>query len=286
MAKGSPKKPPISRKPTYQSPPVEPKSTWEWLKLHVRPLFRNVKIPGWVLVLWFVYQAFPDNKARLEYWAAELTRFGPIMVGLSSLLANPFFGYTVLILGILYLIFVGEAKRGKVVRPWVPYVAWSFCALLFLATIITSTAAITAANISPIRHLSADQKRAIQQGAAELAPHFISPDGKTMLLTVMAVDTPEASQYAEEIMQSFLAGGIVSQSIMQGYSAAFPMHVINMGVTGVFIQVKTPDKPTDGAVQLKNILESAHIPVHYAINPQLTDVSFILTVGLPQRDTA
>jgi hypothetical protein len=176
---------------------------------------------------------------------------------------------------------VGEPKSGQVRSRWLQITGWTGASLLFFIFFATSEAAIVASAISPVRILTVQQRSVIQHEAALLAPHFRDPNENILNMTVVSIDTPEANQYASQIMDAFRDGNIVSQSTWDGHSMPIPMRTNSMSVQGVIIQVLDPKKPPQLAREVRRILNDAHIHVAYYYNYGLPDWGFVLTIGIP-----
>lgn len=249
------------RKVAAKSPSPLPPTGKQKIINGARQLFRRERIPGWVWVILGFLAWIPDVRARVDFWMSALKQMGGLSTTVSSIFTSPYFAPTIIFIGLVYIIFIGEPQNQLRWRGW-SYVAWGMVGLLFLAITMTGAAAVTAMSISPVRQLSKQQVEIIKKEAILMAPYLVE-DGQTKALVVESIGTPEGLGYAQQIMDAFLAGNVQSVSLMPGKSFAIPMYVYGTKMHGVFIEVADSQNPPLGAQMLRKILTDAHIPSGY-----------------------
>jgi hypothetical protein len=97
-----------------------------------------IKLPGWAAILLFIYTAVPDNYSRFGFWADTAKAMGGYIAVAATVVASPFFGPTVLVFGLLWVLFVGEPSRGVQRHHWLRYVGWSIASICIAAVAITA----------------------------------------------------------------------------------------------------------------------------------------------------
>lgn len=111
----------------------------------VRGLFSLRKLPGIGITLFgLVWQAAHGGWILLD-WAGRASLFldavksmGGDPAVIASVVNSPFFGVGLIVVGIGYVVFVGEPHAGVQRHAWWPYVGWGFftlCAIVVLLTV-------------------------------------------------------------------------------------------------------------------------------------------------------
>lgn len=124
-----PELPGIPPPPLTPTPPREP-----WYKR----LSARWKWPGWAFILLLVIEQVPDWKGRLDFWLDAAKEAGGYAGAAAIVIASPYFSLGMAAVGVLWLAFVGEPRRGIQRHPWLPYLGWAVAA--FLSTVIVLTA--------------------------------------------------------------------------------------------------------------------------------------------------
>ena len=268
-------KPPGSRKPRPAAPTarkvsqVPPPNPYEDFK---RRLFGWVKLPAWLLISFGLFIDISAVKDVAMTAADLIHTLLPLGGVVALIIGNPVFGTALIVFGVLYLIFVGEPKSPLRSRVW-PYLAYSTVGILAVAILGLGEAAWIAKKLSPPpRTLTADQKKLItREAVASFGPGLIK---SKMALTVFAVQTPEANQYAVQFMRAIVLGHIPVQTISPPQLAPVAMEALDPNVRGVIILVPDEKALPRGAQQLRKVLEDANVPVSIAGAGHLGGMTF------------
>jgi hypothetical protein len=83
----------------------------------IQSLFTRRKLPGWVLVIWVVFQGVPDWKSRIDFWLDAAKAAGGYTSEAASVIGSPYFSVAMAVVGLLWLTFAGGPKRGVLCDP-------------------------------------------------------------------------------------------------------------------------------------------------------------------------
>jgi hypothetical protein len=230
-----------------------------------------------------VVEELPDWHHRIRFWLDVAHSAGGYVSILAAIITSPYFSPGLAVAGLGWLLLVGEPTRGIQRQRWLPLAGWTIVAVCLTATAITlgqgyfevRVREVAVALTSSERHLSPSQATRL---SAALKPH--ASEFGSVVITVLAADSPEPSGYAAEIMSALVSAGVSVQSTTPGLFAPIPMRAIGTGVKGVFIQVKDVNNPPKLATILEEGLRQADIQVSYWRNLNFGDNNFAITVGL------
>jgi hypothetical protein len=188
----------------------------------------------------------------------------------ASVVGSRYLSPTLLVLGIFWLLFIGEPKRGVLRdRRW-SYVGWGFACVLFFCVFATAEAGYIASVIQLPRHLSDIQRQIITNEIKPIANQFPQP------VTVQSLLESESVGYCLEIERALVAGGLYLD--LQDNVTLLP-RTMTGNPPGVFIQVADDRHPPSLAMKLKKVLQDAGIYVFYASNYTYHGDMFALSVG-------
>jgi hypothetical protein len=112
-----------------------PRRSWPQ---RVKAMFTEpVKLPGWVLAIYAIYELVPDQKSRIDFWLAFAKSAGGDLAVAANVMASPYFSPGLLATGLAWVIFVGESPFGVQRHHWLRYVGWSIVSLCTTAIVIT-----------------------------------------------------------------------------------------------------------------------------------------------------
>jgi hypothetical protein len=87
-------------------------------------LLGQIKLPGWLFLLLAIIMAIPDWKSRYEFWLEVAKSSGGQLAMVANVLAWPYFSPALAIAGVLYLLLVGQPKKGVQRHPLIPIIGW------------------------------------------------------------------------------------------------------------------------------------------------------------------
>ncbi len=105
----------------------------------VKSMFtKPVKLPGWAALLLVIIQIVPDWKSRIDFWLDVAERTGGYVAVAAGIFLSPYFTPGLLLGGLLWIVFAGEAPRGVQRHHWLRYVGWSVFLICFTALVLTA----------------------------------------------------------------------------------------------------------------------------------------------------
>jgi hypothetical protein len=196
-------------------PPDKPNSVMEFLgKLRSR-LATPIKIPAWLVIGFGAYRGIPDLFSETEWWIDAARDASGAIGPAAMLIASPYFGPALVLVGVLWLIFVGEPQKGILRAHWWLYVGWAGVGLLFVGVLMTATFGYALSTFGP-RHLHKWQKEA-------LVEHLVLPPNVSQhFMLTYEMGCSDCQGYANEIALVFIQdrnwifGGIGNGTILMG----------------------------------------------------------------------
>jgi hypothetical protein len=124
-------------------PPIPRSVRWRKRALSVlaepiRLLTEPIKLPGWAAAVLAIVIFLPDWHARIEFWLNVVKGIGGYSGMLAAVLASPYFSPALFVSGIVWVLLVGEPKKGVQRRHWLRYIGWSIFAICLTAVILTA----------------------------------------------------------------------------------------------------------------------------------------------------
>lgn len=120
---------------------IEGPKKWsgEWFRTHAaNVLLGQVKLPGWLFLFLAVVIGFPDWNSRHEFWLQVAKSSGGRLAMVAEALAWPYFSPTLAIVGVLYLLLVGQPKKSVQRHPLFPIIGWISVTICFAAIVVTA----------------------------------------------------------------------------------------------------------------------------------------------------
>jgi hypothetical protein len=108
------------RKPQVAPPPaLKPKSapraptpvSSEHNQWHLARLFSRWKLPGWAFILFALFEELPDWHHRVSFWIDILHNANSELTMFADVISSSYFSPSLAVIGVLWLIFVGEPKK-------------------------------------------------------------------------------------------------------------------------------------------------------------------------------
>jgi hypothetical protein len=118
--------------PGIPPPPEPPRSPW------YRRVFTRRKLPAWAVFALLVIEQIPDWKARLDFWLAAAREAGGYAGAAAAMIGSPYFSLGLAVAGVLWLIFVGEPRKGVQRHHWLPYLGWGLFVVCLTAIVLTA----------------------------------------------------------------------------------------------------------------------------------------------------
>jgi hypothetical protein len=111
----------------------------EWFRVQAaNTLLGQVKLPGWLFLLLAIVIAVPDWKSRYEFWLEVAKSSGGFLAMVAGILEWPYFSPALGIVGVLYLLLVGQPRKGVQRHPLLPIIGWISFAVCCSAIIVTA----------------------------------------------------------------------------------------------------------------------------------------------------
>ena len=250
--------------------PPPPPSRWQDFSARLRRTFNRRRLPGWVYFVLGAIIQVPDWSSRAAFWRDTADHFG--IVGMIPFaFGSLYFGPALMVIGIGYVMLVGEPNKGVLRAHWWPYVGWTTASVLFVAVLMSAEAGYLFSFIHAPRNLSAAQRAIITTEIRPIAKQFTIP------VTIYAERPPESIGYSLEIESALISGGLI---LDLGNNLNLMPKLIDGNAPGVFMQVKDPLHPPILAQKLMKVLSDANIPVGYVYNYDFQPQMFALTIGV------
>ena len=111
-----------------------------------------VGLPGWAIVilggLWDIFIAVPEIHHAIEFWLGAAEHVGGSMTRIAAIITSPWFGLGLVVLGMGYLVFVGE-PRWQIRHPLAPLFGWTVVGVAVLAFVFVMGAGYAAVQLDP-----------------------------------------------------------------------------------------------------------------------------------------
>jgi hypothetical protein len=244
----------------------------------VKKLLSPEKIPGWTGFLLAVLLAIASRKGALDLYLPAVETVGGSAVKALEIIASPATVISLAFLSGFYLWWVDSGERVA------PILAWVFLAVvamllssLFLFEDFINTSKIPEAVAYFERQVSERHIRNEQYEQLRASFRKISKD--LPAFTVAAWRDPEALQYANEFMNVLYASGVKLTNGEAGSSRPTPMDVYSTSASGVVIGVANAAGPPQDALDLKEAIDSAKIPVQFATVQGMKPDEMFLMIG-------
>lgn len=245
------------------------KMSWKYWSF----LFRGVKVPGWILILWGLFRFIPDLKSQIDFWWDASHYLGGNVSTISSFLTSPWSSLLLIAGGITYLIFVDESDRPVFRHLLWTVLAWSIVGLLITAAFTVSIISYVTEQIGA-RHIFPLQSKIIHE--------ILEKDAATpKTIGIIYVGTCfDCDGYADEladIISSVPGWRVVDRGTVLGPSRA------SISPFGIAIGDSNPSQPSSATVALQEALTAAKIPFELIKSAQNSNVSTEVIISARRR---
>jgi hypothetical protein len=241
--------------------PAPPTKWWRRLINRIKGIPGASFGVGLLQLLWnyapFIFRRGEDTDFLWGLWIRAGGDF-PMLV---QAITSPFFGIALIAGGIGYAIFAKEPERP--VSPIVPKIGWAVVAVcaLVLSTMFLFEEFLKASRIGQYvhdltdeRHLTEHQREKIKENLEPISKQF------KRQIAVYAVDNPEVSGYAVEIMKALKASGLpIMNADDPNFTIPLQARTVGTELKGVKILVSDPKNPPDEAKLIAHALNDADI---------------------------
>jgi hypothetical protein len=259
-------------------------------------LFSLRRLPGLALALLGLGWRLLDYLGRTDIFIRIVESTGGRPAMIASALSSIWFSVGLVLVGIAYVVFVGEPEKGAQRHPWWPYVGWSVFAVCLTAIILVPTyGAIElyirtqiAKGVSGVprssspaspnsgadhplysgpRQLTLDQQRILISEGAKLHAELIG-----LPITFLETDM-EAFSYASALKATFERAAIRTTNVS-------PQELGEADRYGIMIEVANANAPPPNAVKLQQLLLTADISTKFVSTiDQFRNVPMVLFIG-------
>lgn len=221
-------------------------------------LAKPIKVPGGVLLAIGVYRFVPDISEETEWWWDRAREATGAIRWVAAMIASPYFSLSLIVGGLLWLIFVDEPKtpmRSSVVA----IAGWVSVAVIMVAIIVATTYGYAISTLGPTS-ISDSQQKTFADAATRTGRPFV-----VMISSDMGCQNCEG---VAQRLRDVIAGA-------PGWNASangFFMGLNFATSSGVGIMVGYPANPNTATRSLEKALDAAGI--HYdevAKNPPPQD---------------
>lgn len=256
--------PPLGMPP---EPSLVPPSGFDGIR---KRLFTPIKIPAWALILYAIFSQIPDFFSRIQWWIESVGSTRSYIGLVTSMIASPYFSAALVIIGVLWLLFVGEPKVGVLRSYCWLYVGWSMVALLVIAVIISCTFGYAVSVLGP-RQVTPDQKKRFINASRLIA------GGPYKIYIDINLTCPDCAVYAGRL--EALVGGSPKWQVEPGGNVGGPNYFAPSGIavladSGASSAVKGLTTALDAASIRYNVINqpinipSASNAVHLVVMPK------------------
>jgi len=271
----------------------EPNSTFA---RRVRAAFTARKIPAWVFILYAVFREIPDFDSRIRFWLETTRYMGGYLGTMAAVLASPYFAPGLAGVAVLYLLFVGEPKKGVQRHVFWPYAAWIVLALC------VSVLAITA-GWGAIEIYVRQEGNKIALGIPRGAPGEPAPRSQVPLydndfwglttdqLKILLIELPKLKPYVKTIWPSSASTDNQAQAFIGPLQQILDRGGFSFGTItesprdpseeGLMLAVPDPNSLSFGAQKVREAFEVANILLRPIAIPESLkqDRDFIIFIG-------
>jgi hypothetical protein len=276
--------------PSAASQPTE-RGSWRGQRFdRVKRLFTAPKLPAWAVILLLIIEYIPDWKSRYDFWLGVAKSLGGETGVAAALVASPFFNLALLTSAILWMIFVGEPKKGIQRHSSLTAIGWGMFGLSLTIIVLTVGAGAIEAYVQ--EEVSARDIRIQTQDITQPVFWHLTDYQRTALgieldkipkdqhFSIVIECLPDASSrtFTDDIAQPFLdrKWTVTGNCLFNN---------VRPDLVGLFIGISKFDLPPnplpDNAKRLAKILTDAKINFQFARtgDNSLKKGDFILAVG-------
>jgi hypothetical protein len=107
----------------------------------LRPILRYLwrgKVPAWAVLIWNLLLLYSDWRGRLEIYLETVREMGGLTGNIASAIINPWFTPLATTAAVLWILFMGEPRRGVIRHPRWPIIGWIAAGCFFTAIAATT----------------------------------------------------------------------------------------------------------------------------------------------------
>ena len=251
-------------------PERDPKSG-RFLSGKERHQFRNWfgkwKLPGWVAWVLLLVKLIPDAVSRYGFWVDMAKAAGGYMSTVAAVVYSWPFNLGLFLFGFLWLLFVGEPRKGMRHHPSIVFAGWVVIGCVVGGILVVALngyievakqEAVSARENPPARFLTREQIAGIKK--------FVCPDAaKFQPIAVLSVAPTEAMNYGKQIITVLNDCG-VSVQLSPGENQQIPVERSTADPTrkGIIIPVFDKTKPDEKSKLLESDLMRAGLFANFA----------------------
>jgi hypothetical protein len=167
-----------------------------WRQRIIALFTQPIKLPGWAAAILAVIIFFPDWHSRIEFWLSVAKAAGGYVGMIAAVIASPYFSPALFVGGLLWVLLIGEPKKGVQRRHWLRYVGWSIFLICFTTVIVT--AGYGAIEFYIQREVSA-RDTTLQKNAAIRPVFWHMTDAEKTALAIELDKIPEADRFEVKV---------------------------------------------------------------------------------------
>ena len=215
-------------------------------------LFKEVKLPGWLLFFWGVFTLLPEVNEKLTFWWDAAVYLGGNIAIVEYVLTSPAFGVFLMISGVLYVVFVDESSRPSTRRKLWVYLAWTVAGAALLAFFVLSLVSYINQQIGP-RNIYPLQAKIMKKviGESTHSQHRVTADVEYVASCF------DCDQYAFAFID--LLKDMPGWSIGATGSVLGPSRD-SISSFGIAIMDADPSLPSNGTITLEKAFTEAGLP--------------------------
>jgi hypothetical protein len=263
----------------------------------LRAAFTARKIPAWVFILYAIFREIPDFDSRIRFWLETTKYMGGYLGTVAAVLASPYFAPGLAGVAVLYLLFVGEPKKGVQRHVFWPYAAWIVLALCVSALAIT-------AGWGAIEIYVRQEGNKIALGIPRGAPGEPGPQSQVPLydsdfwgltsdqLKILLTELPKLKPYVKIVWLSSASTDNQAGAFLSPLMQIIDRSGLSFGTItqsprdpseeGLMLAVSDINNPSIGAQKVREAFEVANIHLRLISLPdslKLPDRDFVIFIG-------
>jgi hypothetical protein len=261
-------------------PGIPPPPHPPWWKRPLR-IVRKPKLPGWAVLLLLALREIPDWKGRIDFWLAAAKEAGGYAGAAAIVIDSPYFSLGLAGIGVLWLAFVGEPRRGIQRHPWLPYIGWTFAGLIFAAVALTAGwGALQIYVQSEVSQKTREQfwhLNDVQKQNLAIALDTIPEDQRFPIYFRIVFANAQALTMADDLSDIFRQHG--NWNILGAQDALLRADLLGINIVIAMDQGRADKDMPPHAQELAYIFEKAGIKFSGALEPRFDNNSLQLAIG-------
>jgi len=213
-----------------ETPKADARRAW---RQRVKAVFTDrSKWPGWAAILLVVFEVVPDWKSRFDFWLDVAKSTGGYLAVAATVIASPYFTPALLVAGLAWIAFAGEAPRGVQRHHWLRYVGWSIVSVC--VTVVVLTAGYGAITFY-IKQQVSQQDTDLQHRYAVRPIYWHLTEAQRTALVVALDEVPEQKRFQIDIQCLPDAG---SRTFVEDFAQVLHDHSWKFNVNCLFSRLK------------------------------------------------